>query len=317
LRTINPHTISRRILRPLWNAKEGFSVAKAISPEDAVLAALRKAVAALPAALPLSGTGGLFPGGPKGPDLAGLADAQGLITKREEKPKKGKPKVYGVITEKGIRRVLDADNPKTVLEALLPAVQALGKQPDPPNPDTFRTELARATETCVNAVAETCARAIKATFDKLEGEIGKALAPAVTRAPDSGPLLNALRGALERVEAPKPPAVPSPAPAVVPGTSPHADSTPALEEAVLAFVKAWAREKTVGCQFDDLWKHLEARHPRLTIGSFHDALRRLHDAGRVRLGGWARMLDDMPKPELALFVSSKVMYYVQPVHTTG
>ena len=51
--------------------------------------------------------------------------------------------------------------------------------------------------------------------------------------------------------------------------------------------------KTVGCQFDDLWNHLQKRHPDLTIGAFQDALRKLHNAGRIR--GW-RLGTDARRP---------------------
>jgi hypothetical protein len=73
-----------------------------------------------------------------------------------------------------------------------------------------------------------------------------------------------------------------------------------------------ARERTVGCDFSELYDALDRSHPTLTIGVFHDTLRALDDANRIRLSGWSRMLDDMPRPELALFVSHKVMYYAQP-----
>jgi len=65
------------------------------------------------------------------------------------------------------------------------------------------------------------------------------------------------------------------------------------------------------------WNYLKEWHPQLTPGAFQDALRKLYDAGRLRLGGWPRMLDDIPQPQLAFFVSSTVMYYAHPAHPIG
>jgi hypothetical protein len=246
----------------------------------------------------------VFPGGPKGKVLADLAIAQGSLFSKEEKVKKGKASkkvVYGILTEKGLRRVMDADSPKAALEALVPAVQALGKQPPPPNPDAFRTELAKATQTCVGAIQE--------AFTKLQSAVLTALAPPSGPPLDPGMVLNSLRRALERVEAaPNPRLPPTP-------LANAADS--GLEEAIVAFVQNWASVKSVGCQFDVVWKHLKDQQPNLTVGGFQDALRKLSDAGRIRLGGWPRMLDDLPQPELALFVSSKVMYYAHPAQANG
>jgi hypothetical protein len=287
-------------------------VAKSVSPDEALLAGLRKAVEALPAVKPLAGTGGVFPGGAKGKELADRAIAQGLLTAKDERVTSGKRSknvVFGVLTEKGLRRVVDAASPKAALEALLPAVQALGRQPAPPAPEPFRAELSRATATCVDA--------IKQAFAKLEGEVLKALAPPAALSVGPGVVLNALQHALERVEDPVFPVV-APEPS---GPDPKAILTsvpnPSVEEAIVAFVNGWAREKTVGCQFDVLWNHLREPYPELTVGVFHDSLRKLHDAGRIRLGGWARMLDDLPQPQLALFVSSKVMYYAHPAPPNG
>jgi hypothetical protein len=287
-------------------------VAKPVSPDEAVLAGLRKAFEALPTnkPLPLIGTGGLY--SPKGKEFAEAAVAQGFLARQEGtvgSGKKAKKVVYGFLTEEGIRRVLDAASPKAALEALLPAVQAIGKQPASPNPEAFRAEVSRATEACVSA--------IKDAFAKLEGDVLKAVVPPPAPAADPGTVLHALRQALERVEAPAIPAVVAAPVTINPAPPPPAVATHALEEAILAFVNRWAKEKTVGCQFDVMWKHLKEEHPALTIGAFQDALRTLYDAGRIRLSGWSRMLDDMPQPQLALFVSSKVMYHAHPAHPNG
>jgi len=251
----------------------------------------------------------VFPGGANVKALADRAIEEGLITAKEEVDKsKKKPKkvVYALITERGIQRVMDADSPKAALEALLPAVQALGKPSDQPEPEAFRIALASATETCVAAIRQ--------AFSQLEGEVLKALGPAPTFAVDARPLLNSLQRALECVRVSAPPTGPS---AAAPRPDQAAASASALEEAIVTFVRGWAKAKAVGCTFDILWDHLRGQNSELTIGAFQDALRKLHQAGRIRLSGWPRMLDDLPQPHLALFVSSKVMYYAQPACSNG
>jgi hypothetical protein len=275
--------------------------------DKAILDGLRKAVQALPAPLPLSGAGGVFPGGVKGKSLATRAIDQGYLTSKKEKVKAGnrsKTVEYALVTEKGVRHVVDADDPKTALEALLPAVQSLGKQPDAPNPQAFRAELAHATETCVNAIKE--------SFARLEGQVLKALPASSAPAVGAGAILHALQSALQRVAAPVIPAAAATPPAADPAAKHSVAPARGLEEAIVAFVDGWAKEKTVGCQFDVLWNYLQKQHPNLSIGAFQDALRTLHRAGRIGLSGWPRMHDDMPRPELALFISSKVMYYAHP-----
>jgi hypothetical protein len=287
-------------------------VAKSVPPDEADLSALRKAAAALPAKLPITGKGGLFPGGAKGKQLIDLALAEGFLAAQEERVKSGKSSkkvTYALVTEKGLRRVVDEDTPKAALHTLLLAVQALQQQPNPVNTEAFRAGLARAAEECVAAIKE--------AFAGLEGKVLKALAPPPTPAVSAGAVLQALQRALERVEAPVLPVFSS-TPATASSAQPQsATPPPVLEDATASFVDAWAKGRAVGCPFDGLWDHLKERYPDLTIGAFHDALRSLHDAGRIRLSGWPRMLDDLPQPGLALFVSSKVMYYAQPAHPSG
>jgi hypothetical protein len=299
---------------------------KSSSPDDAILAGLRLAFAASSNGLLMNGPKGKAIFGAKDKELAESAVAQGLLTRKEVEVKKGKKQateVHGIITEKGLRRVLDADSPRAVLETLLPAVQALAnqKQTETPNLAAFRDELAKATATCVNTVKDAFAKledqilkTLPASLAKLESEMLKALPAPAGPAVDPKPVFTALQHALEKVQAPVIPTVPAPTETKLP---PTVVSTPDLDGEIVAFVNGWAKEKTVGCQFDVLWDHLKQRHPGLTIGAFQDALRKLHEASRIRLGGWARMLDDIPKPQLALFVSSKVMYYAQPSQPNG
>jgi hypothetical protein len=294
--------------------EEDRPVAKSKMPEEAILDGLKKAYDALPELLPLAGTKGIFTA--KQEDLAGQAVRDGLLAERKAalpgKGKKAKEIVYGVLTEAGLRKLIEKDSPRAALERLLPAVQSIATPAPTGSPGDLRAELEKATAACVSAVRDAVATMQTAVL----GAISAASPPAA----DPGPVLAALRSALERVEtpvlksvlAPVPVPTPTPAPAAAPSVT-----RSALELEIVSFVEDWARARTVGPPFDELMKGLRARHPDLTVGAFHDALRRLHDAERVRLGAWPRTLDDLPEPELALFLSSKVMYYAQPAHRHG
>jgi hypothetical protein len=64
------------------------------------------------------------------------------------------------------------------------------------------------------------------------------------------------------------------------------------------------------CPLPDLYRSLQAAHPDLTIGRFHDGLRDLHDRGQVYLHPWTGPLYAMPEPPFALLIGHEVAYYV-------
>jgi hypothetical protein len=318
-------------------------VAKSLAPPDpaAILKGLRKAFGG---PRPLNGDGEepLFPKGAAGNKLARAAEEQGLLSVIEEGTGRKKTK-KGVLTEKGRNHVLAADDPKPILEALLASVKAItGPQLPVENPVAFR-QAENAKTVCVNAIEKAkadsartveaalakqqeaftrafeqaktdSARTVEAAlakqqeaFTKAIGQLEQTLSSALaSQAPpqivDARLTLAALEAALVRVKAP---ATASP---VETGQS----QPSVLQDAIVAFLENWAKEKGAGCQFDVMWKYLKERHLHLTIGTFQDTLRTLSDAGRIRLSGWPRMIDDMPQPQLALYVSSKVMYYAHP-----
>jgi hypothetical protein len=99
-------------------------------------------------------------------------------------------------------------------------------------------------------------------------------------------------------------ATPEPAPTAAQPAAPAG-----LDSDLLSFVRAWQRDRGTGCPLPDLYAHLRGRSPELTIGRFHDCLRGLHDSHELRLSGMSGSLDALRDPEMALLVSSKVMYY--------
>jgi hypothetical protein len=100
--------------------------------------------------------------------------------------------------------VLNADSPKAILEALLPAVSALAaSRPPQPPADSVRPELERATQAWVKALDDGFAKlrkSLETAFAKLEQAVLKAVpAPASGPAVDPGPVLAGLQAALARV----------------------------------------------------------------------------------------------------------------------
>ena len=73
----------------------------------------------------------------------------------------------------------------------------------------------------------------------------------------------------------------------------------------------WEKGTAGDCPLPELYGYLRQRHAELSIGDYQDALRQLHDRGRIRLSGWAGPLDDIPNPDLAMFVAHMVMYYAR------
>lgn len=63
------------------------------------------------------------------------------------------------------------------------------------------------------------------------------------------------------------------------------------------------------CPLPELFRRLSAAAPALTLGGFHDALRRLHDAERVYLHPWTGPLYDLPEPACALLIGHEIAYY--------
>jgi hypothetical protein len=83
-----------------------------------------------------------------------------------------------------------------------------------------------------------------------------------------------------------------------------------LPQAVLGELARWAPSgASEDCPLPELFRRLQAQAPRLSLGAFHDALRRLHDAEQVYLHPWTGPLYDIPEPACALLVGHMVAYY--------
>ena len=63
------------------------------------------------------------------------------------------------------------------------------------------------------------------------------------------------------------------------------------------------------CPLPELYKQACERIPGLTLGGFHDALRRMHRDAVAYLHPWTGPLYQMPEPRCSLLVGHEVAYY--------
>ena len=63
------------------------------------------------------------------------------------------------------------------------------------------------------------------------------------------------------------------------------------------------------CPLPELYRRMQPTTSSLTIGHFHDGLRRLHELEKIYLHPWTGPLYEMPEPPFALLVGHEVAYY--------
>jgi hypothetical protein len=63
------------------------------------------------------------------------------------------------------------------------------------------------------------------------------------------------------------------------------------------------------CPLPELFREAQRLAAALTIGRFHDGLRRLLDAGQIYLHPWTGPLYTLPEPAVALLVGHEIAYY--------
>lgn len=80
--------------------------------------------------------------------------------------------------------------------------------------------------------------------------------------------------------------------------------------AVLAFMQRWqATHPTEDCTLPELYRAARQAAPAVSVGTFHDGLRTLHERGRIYLHPWTGPLYDIPEPALVLMVGHELAYY--------
>lgn len=80
---------------------------------------------------------------------------------------------------------------------------------------------------------------------------------------------------------------------------------------VLSYLAQRQSAGAVGdCPLPELYRWAKETNPALTVGQFHDGLRKLHQQQAIYLHPWTGPLYDLPEPALALLVGHEVAYYV-------
>jgi hypothetical protein len=294
----------------------------------------------------LLGSDALFPSGAKGKQAAQQAIDQGYLTTRKQQvpPPSGKGKskevVVGELTDKGRHFILEVASPKVVLEALLPAVQALSRPTAPaggPNLEALRAEQEKATRACVKAIEDAgtkLQKAIEAAFAKMEQAVLKAVpAPGAAPVVNVGPVLAALQAALTRVGATVPtsssPSGPSagPAPALsgagaeqraVPSAKPEPSATPpaVTSETLRSEIHRAYDHLCLFQEFRDklveiprLYHETVRRVPGLSVDRFHQELESLSRERQLEL----HKLNEVhaaKERHLAIEKDDRLYYYV-------
>jgi hypothetical protein len=94
----------------------------------------------------------------------------------------------------------------------------------------------------------------------------------------------------------------------LPAAVPSAED--AWQEGVLTYLAR--RQAAEDCPLPELYQQARQAAEGLTIGGFHDGLRRLHDAGLIYLHPWTGPLYALPEPPFALLVGHEIAYYASP-----
>jgi hypothetical protein len=230
---------------------------------------------------------GLFGSGKAADSLFERAQDLGYLQPCEGPPTKGKSKPkYGRITEKGHKWLLEQASPRDVLEGL---VKAFDKQSESLGQEMSDVHYLQ------SRLAE-----LQRTHEELQRSIQHV---AVQRREEVARLQDNLSAARKSAAA----AVAELDHLIKDGGKPTAGVDLGWETEM--FLRQWRNQHSAGCPLHELFKHLKGYSSSLTIGGFHDLLRTLYDRQRIRLTGWHDSPDRIPDPNLALFISSKVMYY--------
>ncbi len=98
-----------------------------------------------------------------------------------------------------------------------------------------------------------------------------------------------------------------------PPSSPQPVSTNGAETWVSVALSHLTRRQASGaledCPLAELYRVARQTTPTLTLGQFHDGLRRLHERQQIYLHPWTGPLFEIPEPTLGLLVGHEIAYY--------
>jgi hypothetical protein len=255
-----------------------------------ILTALSRAAAA-GGPVPLHGSKaapGLFPATAPGKQAAQRCRDEGYLALVPEEPpatgagasdtatatltrKKNATQTLCLITDKGLSYLLGQVSPREVLEEFVRALQARGAEWGELN--VLARRLLQSTES------------LKAHVEKVLGQFPRSEGPGA-----AGSLKALFRDFLSDSLPPAP--------------------ARGLEPLLLEELGRWQGTGSCeDCPLPDLYRKAKAQSSAATLGQFHDALRRLHDDGKIYLHPWTGPLYDLPEPPYALLVGHEVAYY--------
>ena len=100
-----------------------------------------------------------------------------------------------------------------------------------------------------------------------------------------------------------------------PGATAHGPSPSAngcelwLADTVSFLAHRQSAGATDDCSLPEMYRRAKVLSPKLSLGSFHDGLRRLFEQEKIYLHPWTGPLYDLPEPACALLVGHEVAYY--------
>ena len=257
-----------------------------------VLTALSRAAAA-PDGLPLHGSKsivGLFPTNAAGKQAAQRCREDGYLrlvstddaissngdgggTIALVKKKSAAP--LCAITDKGLTYLLGQVSPRQVLEDFVRTLETRRHQAD----DLLN--LAHSMQQNIEATKANVEKVLQHTY-KLEGSPERGGAPSNLKALFAGFLSDT-------------------------DSSDAAPCEPAANtDAIVAELTRWQHASaSEDCPLPQLYR--QSSPP--SIGAFHDALRQLHDLGKIYLHPWTGPLYDIPEPPYALLIGHEIAYY--------
>jgi hypothetical protein len=229
-----------------------------------LLDGLQRAAAA-PEGLPLFGGkkgAGLFSPSAPARKAAQLVMDDGLIRVLRTENKGRSTQEICAITEKGLQLLLEQANPRTVLDALVQALEAR------------RLQLAELVESARRA--ESQLEALRHTVEKTIQHLHQRPA---------APTLN--------------------------GNGHVADgASVGIQMTIIDQLGSWQASGALeDYPLPQLYRTAIASGLSLTVGQFHDALRRLQEGGKVYLHPWTGPMYQIPEPPFALMVGHEIAYY--------
>jgi len=139
-------------------------------------------------------------------------------------------------------------------------------------------------------------------LDARRGQVGELVE--IARRTESG--IEALRDTAEKVlhHLQQPAALPCDK------TTRNGNGSDAAATAILGQLARWQASGALeDCPLPQLYRNVSAAGLSLTVGQFHDALRRLQECVQVYLHPWTGPTYEIPEPAFALMVGHEIAYY--------